>query len=143
MYLLIKLVAECDICVNWARHQEKYTKARNLYEFHKTQEQSSSQIYYSTDLEKVIMLPRLDTFKAVIFCNRLIVFNQTFAPLGKITLESKPLTVLWHDGIAGRKQEDIMSAFYHFLLRYRDIRTINIWLDNCSSQNKNWLFIHF
>lgn len=48
-------------------------------------------------------------------------------------------TVLWHDGIAGRKQEDIMSALYSFLIRNRDVQAINIWLDNCSAQNKNWL----
>lgn len=97
---LINLVPDCDNCVNWAKHHRRYTKARELYDSHKKQQQSSSKICYSADLGKVIMLPRLDTFKAVIFCNRLIAYNQTFAP---------------------------------------DVQTINIWLDNSSAQNKNWL----
>lgn len=134
-----QFVADCTVCVNWATHHEKYKKARELYSEHKNRPQERSQIYYSADLEKVIMLPRLESFKAAIFCQRLVAYNQTFAPLGKITTNSKPLTAIWHDGIAGRKQEDIMTAFYHFLLENGDVAKIHIWLDNCSSQNKNWL----
>lgn len=88
------------------------------------------------------MLPKLDTFKKIIFCLRISTYNQTFAPVGKITQSLKPFDVLWHDALAGRKQEDIMrfmSAFFAFLLQYRDVKHIHIWLDNCSAQNKNWL----
>lgn len=129
----------CTVCVDWSKHHEKYLKARQLYENHKKRPQDHNTIYFSADLEKVIMLPRLESFKAAIFCHRLVAYNHTFAPLGKITSESKPLTVLWHDAQAGRKQEDIMTGFYYFLLRYRDTPNIHIWLDNCTAQNKNWL----
>lgn len=135
----VQILEECTVCVDWSTHHQRYTKARDLYTTHKEKEQNNTQIFYSSDLEKVIMLPRLEMFKAAIFCLRLSAYNQTFAPLGKITAEFKPLTVIWHDGIAGRKQEDIMSAFYYFLLRNRDVENVHIWLDNCSSQNKNWL----
>lgn len=142
----ITLAADCTICSNWLIHHERYKKARELYSVHKKEPQNSSQVFFSADLEKVIMLPRLDTFKAAIFCQRLVCYNQTFAPLGKIDISSKPLAVIWHDGIAGRKQEDIMSAFYQFLIKNRDVSNINIWLDNCTAQNKNWLlysmFVH-
>ncbi|CAH0719234.1 unnamed protein product, partial [Brenthis ino] len=133
----IQILEECTVCVDWDKHHQRYTKARELYTAHKEEPQNNSQVFYSADLEKVIMLPRLEMFKAAIFSLRLTAYNQTFAPLGKITTECKPLTVIWHDGIAGRKQEDIMSAFYHFLLRNRDVEKVHIWLDNCSSQNKN------
>lgn len=129
----------CGVCMDWIMHHEKYLKARQLYENHKKMPQDHNTIYFSADLEKVIMLPRLESFKAAIFCQRLVAYNHTFAPLGKITSESKPLTVLWHDAEAGRKQEDIMTGFYYFLLRNRDIPNIHIWLDNCTAQNKNWL----
>jgi hypothetical protein len=135
----VQLEAECSICVQYSQHHEKYTKARQLYSGHKDLPQNEKQIYFTADLEKVIMLPRMETFKSVIFCQRLIAFNQTFAPVGKITNSIKPVTVIWHDGIAGRKQDDIMSAFYAFLIRNRDVDNVNIWLDNCSAQNKNWL----
>lgn len=131
---------DCDTCLAWAKHHDRYKKARALYDAHKAIKQNENSIYFSGDLEKVIMLPRMEMFKAVIFCPRLTLFNQSFAPVGKISKESKPLAAIWHDGIAGRKQEDIMSAYYSFFLRHRDVQNVNIWLDNCTSQNKNWLF---
>lgn len=134
---------DCTICADWAGHHRKYKAARELYNEHKEAVQSDSQKYYSADLEKVIMLPRLDMFKAAIFCSRLVLFNETFAPVGKITTKSKPLTAIWHQAIAGRKQNDIISAFYHFLFHNRDVSTLHIWLDNCSAQNKNWLLYSF
>lgn len=138
-----QFVLDCDICTEWSKHHERYKKARMLYDSHKNIEQNEEHIHFSSDLEKVIMLPRLDTFKAVIFCPRLTAFNQTFAPVGKITKNYKPLAVIWHDGIAGRKQQDIISAYYTFFIRYRDVKHINVWMDNCTSQNKNWLLFSF
>ncbi|KAJ8950844.1 hypothetical protein NQ314_007773 [Rhamnusium bicolor] len=40
-------------------------------------------IMYCADLEKVIMLPRLDIFKAAIFTHCLTVYNESFVPIGK------------------------------------------------------------
>lgn len=91
------------------------------------------------------MLPRADMFKEVIFIPRLIVFNESFVPVGPANdKEKKPLAVIWHEGIAGRKKEDIVSTFHTFFLKKRDFSQITIWLDNCGSQNKNWaLFSYF
>lgn len=33
--------------------------------------------------------------------------------------------------------------FYAFLKANRDIKYITIWLDNCSSENKNWSVFNF
>ena len=33
-------------------------------------------------MQKVIMLPRLPGLKVVVFCKRIAVFNETFAPAG-------------------------------------------------------------
>lgn len=101
---------------------------------------------YSGDLEKVIMLPRLDMFKQAIFTSRLSAYNDTFAPLGGMTnspMSSKPVAVLWHEGISGRCKEDIISAFYKFFLLKRDLEECVMWLDNCGSQNKNWALFTF
>lgn len=89
-----QLVAECSTCVEFAKHHERYTKVRQFYAYHKTLPQDEKKIFFSADLEKIIMLPRMDTFKKVIFAQRLVVFNQTFAPVGKITTQSKPVTVI-------------------------------------------------
>lgn len=131
------ILENCEKCTPFVLHHKKYVAARKLYEEHKTK-QDQDNVYFSADLQKVIMLPRLDTFKKVIFCLRLATYNQTFAPVGKITARIKPFAFLWHDATAGRKKEDIMSAFFAFLLQYRDTKHVHLWLDNCSAQNKNW-----
>ncbi|GFR81918.1 CAI-1 autoinducer sensor kinase/phosphatase CqsS [Elysia marginata] len=92
-------------------------------------------IFTSADLQKVIMLPRIDTFKAAIFfTKRLVVFNKTFAELG---CGSRDFAAVWHKAIAGRQDEDIASTFYAFLHKVRDTKKIVFWLDNCGAQNKN------
>ncbi|KAG5877833.1 hypothetical protein JTB14_018069 [Gonioctena quinquepunctata] len=54
-----------------------------------------------------------------------------------------PFAVVWNESICGRNKEDIISTFYAFLLSQRDANRIIFWLDNCSSQNKNWCFLTF
>lgn len=88
------------------------------------------------------MLPRMDMFKEIIFTPRIIAFNESFVPLGKKS-HIHPWAALWHEAISGRSKDDIISTFYAFLLQNRDRSTITIWLDNCSSQNKNWSLFSF
>ena len=38
---------------------------------------------FSADLETVIVLPRMEQFKSVIFTIKLVVVNETFAQFGK------------------------------------------------------------
>nr|CAI5847249.1 unnamed protein product [Callosobruchus analis] len=96
----------------------------------------------SADLQKVIMLPRAEMFKEIIFMPRIIVFNESFVPVGKAKC-TKRLAVLWHEGVAKRNKEEIISAFYTFFRKNRDVEHITIWLDNCSAQNKNWALFSF
>ena len=90
------------------------------------------------------MLPRAEMYKEVIFIPRIICFNESFVPVGKYQKNlEKPLAVIWHEGVAGRKKEDIISAFNAFFIRNKDKQSITIWLDNCSAQNKNWAILCF
>lgn len=90
------------------------------------------------------MLPRAEMYKEVIFIPRIICFNESFVPVGKYQKHlEKPLAVIWHEGVAGRKKEDIISAFNAFFIRNKDKQSITIWLDNCSAQNKNWAILCF
>ena len=90
------------------------------------------------------MLPRAEMFKEVIFTPRLIAFNESFVPVGAFLKVFKTSAVIWHKGISGRKNEDLIFTFYAFLLNNRDTPYITIWLDNCATQNKNWsLFSYF
>ena len=84
-----------------------------------------------------MMLPRLPGLKKAIFCKRLVMFNELFVPVGK--KHGKGIG-LWHEGIAGRSAAKISSTFIDVLRppRFRDFKTVTLWADNCSGQNKNW-----
>ena len=57
------------------------------------------------------MLPRLPGMKKAIFTRRIILFHETFAPLGGTkNNQNKPIGVIWHEGIAGRYDEDLAST---------------------------------
>lgn len=88
------------------------------------------------------MLPRCDMFKEVIFVPRIIAFNESIVPIGK-KQKKNPTAVVLHEVLSGRSKEDIISAFYAFLLDNRDAEHIVLWLDNCSAQNKNWSLFSF
>lgn len=86
------------------------------------------------------MLPGMEMFKKPIFSHRLIVYNESFVPLGKINHFVR-FAVLWHKAISGRHQEDIISALNAFLLQHKDLKNNTLRLDNCSCQIKNWAFL--
>jgi len=132
----------CNVCKKYEVHLELYTQARSLYESHKKELNSDSKLTVSVDLQKVIMLPRMECFKAAIFTKRIIVFNESFVPIGKKN-KVKPLAIIWHEGVSGRKQEDLTSCFFQFLLFNKDVKNISIWMDNCAAQNKNWCLLTF
>jgi len=130
----------CTVCQEWSnsKHMRRAREARERYRKDTEVNCSSSErAVFSADLEKVVILPRLDMFKNVLFTRRIIAFNESFVPTGN-QQELRPLAVIWHEAIAGRKREDIISAFHAFFITYRDTPRIVLWLDNCAAQNKNW-----
>lgn len=69
------------------------------------------------------MLPRIESLKEIILTYKIIVVNKAIAP------------VIWHEAVTERHKEDIISTFYKFF--------IVLWLDNCSSQNTNWVIMSY
>ena len=113
-------------------HRRRYREARVEYGNDTARE---DKLIMSADLQKVIMLPRMDQFKKAIFTRRLTVFNETFAGVSQ---GSPNVAVLWHEGTSGRNDADLASVFHRFFIEFRDDDEIVLWLDNCSRQNKNW-----
>ena len=100
--------------------------------------------------KKVNLLLRLPGFKLYLFTKRLVVVNQSFAPLDKKKdHKKKSLGVLWHEGLSGRNEEEVTNAFIAALKtpHFRDYEEVTIWLDNCAGQNKRWTLytalVHF
>ncbi|XP_072940560.1 uncharacterized protein [Epargyreus clarus] len=135
---------KCEDCRSYEHHHQKYVTARQEYKKDVNKQNTSNMnpetAYFSADLEKVIMLPRIEQFKIVMFCPRIIIFNESFVPIGdkKRNPVCQTFAAIWHEAVSGRKMSDIASCFKAFLHANRDLKHIVIWLDNCASQNKNW-----
>lgn len=64
---------DCETCITWKKHETKFTDARNLYKIHSSQKDNINDcVTVSADLQKVIMLPRAEMFKKVIFTRRIV-----------------------------------------------------------------------
>jgi len=134
---------DCETCITLKKHEIKYTDARNLYKINSSQKDNINDcVTVSADLQKVIMLPRAEMLKKVIFTRRIIAYHECFVPVG-CNFNIKPLVCIWHEGTTGRNKEDIISTFHVFIEKHRDISALQIWLDNCASQNKNWCLLTF
>ena len=126
----------CDVWASWSQHKTKFIKARKEYRKGSGQPKKDNTLIVSFDLQKVIMLPRMDQFKTSIFTRRLCLFNETFAEVGKDLIygdvetkgkknpesrKNKTKTykqnnaIIWHEGSSRRKDEDIASAYHKFL----------------------------
>ena len=133
----------CDICTIYLKHIEEKQLSLSCYSADKEKAVTDKEtVYLSCDLQKVILLPRLPGYKTCLFTSRLITFNMTFAPIGKKgkSHSHKPVGVLWHEAIAGRKDENITSTFRKIFTypTYRDYENWVFWADNCGGQNKCW-----
>lgn len=108
----------CTQCKEWSYHISHATEARNNYRADSESiNWNSKNLCVSADLQKVVMLPRMKSFKEVIFTHCLITFNERFVPVGKNQKDLMSEAVLWHDGISGRKMADLVSSFYRFYYR--------------------------
>ncbi|KAG5882010.1 hypothetical protein JTB14_005567 [Gonioctena quinquepunctata] len=135
---------DCECCTRWASHIERAKRSREQYQYD-TNLTNTDTIVYSADLEKVIMIPRIDMFKSTVFTHRIVVYNGSFVPTGarKGSKASSIYPVLWHEALSGRSKHEILSAYYNFFVFHRDMKNIVLWVDNCSAQNKNWTFFRF
>lgn len=80
--------------------------------------------------------------KTAVFTRRISVFHETFATVSKKTGgKKKSISVIWREGIAGRKAEEVASAYVCALQRERDVPHHVLWMDNCTAQNKNWCLL--
>ena len=122
----------------WDKHVTMARKARESYRSDEDKKWPDETAVFAADLQKVLLLPRLHDLKSCIFTSRLVVFNETFARMGKSEVDFDNLLVVWNESLAGRKKEDIASAYYAVIERMSDTKNFIFWLDNCSGQNKNW-----
>ena len=121
------IFVDCADCGNSELHIKTATEARERYREEKNREWTDNEKVVSVDMQKVIMLSRLPGLK-VVFCKRIVVFNETFAPVGGSKHgKDKAAGVLWHEGIRGRLAEDVASTFVSFFRKNRDTKDFIFW----------------
>lgn len=139
------LVDSCETCKIWATHIKSAERARDRYRFYADfvpVPDHKEMLIVSVDLQKVIMLPRMEGFKSVIFAKRLTAYNESFVVVGN-NQKFTPYAAVWHEAIGGRSKSEIISCFNEFLNEVRDYKKVVLFLDNCAAQNKNWAFFSF
>ena len=91
-------------------------------------------------MPKIVCLPRLLQYKQLVFCKRLTVFHHTLAPVGGTTNAKPTISAEWDECTAGRTATEMISMLLK-MIRDSPLRAkkhLEIWADNCSSQNKNY-----
>ena len=128
----------CKDCCAYEEHVKNAALARSKYKDDAAQAviHPSKTTYLSCDLQKVKMLPEIPGVKTAVFTQRIAAYNETFSPLGKGT-GLKSVAVIWHQGLMGRNDEDVTSAFIKILnqAELQKRPEVVLWLDNCSAQN--------
>lgn len=127
----------CETCAEALTHKLHTTEARTAYK-EDGENIIPGRIVRSIDLQKVIMLPRLPGFKSACFTRRLVGFHHTFAPVGSYCKDNKVISVVWHEGVSGRKCEDMASSVQLAIKADRYATELLYYMDNCSGQNKNY-----
>ena len=135
-----KLKDTCEECIEHKEHLERTRLARKDYNKDKklSEEKKPDQLYLSLDLQKVRMLPEIPGVKSAVFTQRIAAYNESFSPIGENCGES--VGVIWHQGVAGRNDEDIVSAWKKYVRKHvhKHVKYMTVWMDNCGPQNKNW-----
>ncbi|XP_044024086.1 uncharacterized protein LOC122862640 [Siniperca chuatsi] len=133
---------DCSTCKKWEDHKERAARGRHHYKLDAEKQQSDNLSIRSVNLQKVILLPRMPGVRTAVFTKRISVFHETFATVGNKTgSKKKSISVIWHEGIAGRKAEEVASAYVCALQRERGVPHLVLWMDSCTTTNKNWCLL--
>jgi hypothetical protein len=96
-------------------------------------------VYLSADMQKAMLFPIIKV-KNNYFNEKLTLYNQTFSELGQ---KSHAFCYLSFDGEVGKSANEFVNYYLKVLTnkKYENAKNMFIWVDNSSSQNKNWILI--
>lgn len=130
--------SDCPECLRWNKHKQSALESHQSYQADAVRDWPDMTSVRSVDLQKVIMLPHMPGVKSAVFTRRIMAYHETFASVGK---KKNTISVLWHEGMAGRSAAEMTSANTTALEKERDVCHSIFWVDNCSAQNKNWCLL--
>ena len=94
----------------WKLHLELARKSRLKYQADSSTSWPKNTLAFAIDMQKVLLPPYIENLKSCFFTSRLVIFNETFAQPG-IQKEKQNPIVIRDESVAGRKKEDVASAF--------------------------------
>ncbi|XP_055627194.1 uncharacterized protein LOC129769139 [Toxorhynchites rutilus septentrionalis] len=136
--------AVCSTCKSHVEHLRLASMSRSAYK-DDGDKIRSKEVVFAVDLQKVIQLPRLEGIKSIVFTQRLLAYNETFAPVHNYSKAFPVIACVWDESTSGRSAGDITSCFDKVVdwCCSNGLEKVTFWLDNCSNQNKNWnLFLY-
>ena len=108
---------ECECCKKQKLHIAARDEARSAFKADAQREWEPAEVVYSADMMRIFLLPQLP-HTSCMFTSRLVAYNETFSPVGtRIRGEEnapRSMSIVWHEGTAGRDAPDITSAFIRF-----------------------------
>lgn len=121
-------------------HQRKAERAMELLKQDAASSQlpGSNQSVICIDLQQVMFVPTL-VHSDMFYKRQLSCYNFCV----HICETSKAIMCMWHEGIAQRGSNEIISCILQVFNSYYYKRNLVIWSDNCSGQNKNRNMIFF
>lgn len=143
----------CDTMKNKEKNEQLTESDKEVMENHKQMAQKErkelekdaqhphgvEKAVYSIDMQKVLLLPIMPKIKESHFTSRLVVFNETFAPVKSGSVPETAYCIVWHEAIYGRTADGVVSAIYSLISELQEVKEFVLWCDNCSAQNKNWI----
>ena len=105
-----------SICFDHNDHLQKAKISRKMYQLDVDRNEDGNQKYCSVDMQKIVMLPHLSGLKTAVFTRRILVINETIAPLGGKENGGKLIGFLWHETVQCRRNdEDVANVIISFL----------------------------
>ncbi|KAF2900547.1 hypothetical protein ILUMI_05639 [Ignelater luminosus] len=157
--------SDCDICQKYKLHKQRGLRTREQYQSRRCEDsyKENDALFLAADLQRVtknvIIIPNQQILYVKMFY-RLLCFHA-WKPLKKL-FSHHVLLLLMKDLFPWERKATFVHALLFgmralhvdlktissqhsmpILFFKRDVKTIAIWLDNCSSQNKNWASISF
>jgi len=133
LHLIENIDCSCKTCKNFDLHLENYVSAREKMKFDSN---SLDSVVVSTDTEKTFTIPKL-CISENYFASGITIINQTFCEIGS---NPKSFCYISNDIYVSKGAREHLNFILLFLKsNYCDKNHVIIWMDNCCSQNKNWL----
>ena len=130
--------ADCEECSIWIKHMNN---AREAYRNDKESELSNDECLRVCGYAENNYAPQNARDKKLCFHKTFSAIQWDICSTWRKAKSSDPvISILWDENMSGRNAEDMATAYVQYMRQpqTRDKRKCTFWMDNCTSQNKNW-----